>query len=261
MMWSRSILKENAKIALRGRYWRAFVVALVAALLAGFASIGSTFNNLGQQFMNYGFLYDSGYLQMVAEQFLSWSVPLTLIGLLLSIFVVNVLSIGRARYFVQNHFGDVRMETLFSGFGTNYKNSVAAMFVTSLYIFLWSLLFVIPGIYKSYQYFLVPYILSDNPNLPGDRVREISRAMTDGEKMNIFILQLSFIGWYFLGMLCLGVGTLFVEPYMEASMAELYIFLRDRAIQNGAVNPEELGLLLTEPAVENPFSKPPMDTI
>ena len=131
------------------------------------------------------------------------------------------------------------------------------MFVTELFIFLWSLLLLIPGIYKTYQYYMVPYILSDNPNIPGARARSISRAMTDGEKLNIFLLELSFIGWYLLGGLCLGIGVFFVNPYYEATKAELYIYLRDRAIQTGMVQPEELGLVFHTPGGENPFGPPP----
>ncbi len=115
----------------------------------------------------------------------------------------------------------------------------------------------LPGIYKSYQYFMVPYILSDNPHIPGYRARTISRMMTDGEKLNIFLLDLSFLGWYLLGTLCLGVGVFFVNPYYEATKAELYIYLRDRAIQTGQVSPEELGLVFHAPGGENPFGPPP----
>ena len=260
-MWSRQILKSNAKIALTGRYWRAFVVALLAGLLTGIANLGDTISNFLNQYDSYQSLfrsYDAAYPQIVFLDVLrTWVVPLTVFGLLLSIFVINNLRIGEARYFVQNHFGETHVETLFSGFRNGYGNSVVAMFVTDLFIFLWSLLLLIPGIYKTYQYYMVPYILSDNPNIPGARARSISRAMTDGEKLNIFLLELSFIGWYLLGGLCLGIGVFFVNPYYEATKAELYIYLRDRAIQTGMVQPEELGLVFHTPGGENPFGPPP----
>lgn len=260
-MWSRQILKSNAKIALTGRYWRAFAVALVAGLLTGLANLGDAISRIIDQYDAYQsflHLYDSYYSEVFFfEAMRFWVMPLTVLGLIFSILVVNVLRVGEARYFVQNHFGETRFGTLFSGFRNGYGSTVGTMFITSLYIFLWSLLLVFPGIYKSYQYYLVPYILSDNPNIPGDRARQISRAMTDNEKWNIFVLEMSFLGWFLLGGLCLGVGTLFVTPYYEATKAELYIFLRDRAIQTGQVQPEELGLVFDVPGGENPFGPPP----
>lgn len=258
-MWDRQILKSNAKIALTGRYWRAFAVALVAWLISGLCSFGNSLQTFVTQFDSYQslFSYDAYYTEVFfLDALRAWVLPLMGIGLLLSIFVGNILTIGSARYFVQNHFGETRMDTLFSGFRNGYGNSVAAMFVTDLYIALWSLLLLIPGIYKSYQYYLVPYILSDNPHMTGTRAREISRMMTDGEKLNIFVLQLSFFGWYLLGVLCLGLGGFFVNPYYEATRAELYIFLRDRAIQDGQVRPEELGLVFNVPGGANPFGPP-----
>ena len=95
-------------------------------------------------------------------------------------------------------------------------------------VFLWSLLFIIPGIIKSYEYCMIPYILAENPEIEMDRAFEISRKMTKGEKWKIFVLGLSFIGWYLLGLLCCCVGTIFVDPYSEATYAELYQVMRDR---------------------------------
>lgn len=209
-MWQRSILKANAKIALKGRYWTAFGVVLVAMIIGGAASI-------------------------------------PFIGIFVPIFVLIPITIGMMRYFLQNHFGETEFETLFSGFQHGYLNGVGAMFVTYLFIWLWSLLLIVPGIIKALQYCLVPFILADNPDMPGSRAREISRMLTDGEKGNIFVFFLSFIGWIFLGALCLGVGILFVYPYYYASFAELYLFLRDRAIANNMLNPAELNLVSPEP--------------
>lgn len=137
----------------------------------------------------------------------------------------------------------------------NYLNGVGTMFVTNLFVFLWSLLLIIPGIIKSFEYVMVPYLLADNPSLPGSRAREISRMLTNGEKWNIFVLELSFLGWCLLGLLCFAVGIFFVVPYFNATLAELYIYLRDRAIQTNMLNPAELGLV--QPVPENQPPVPP----
>ncbi len=240
-MWSRGILKSNAKIALRGRYWTAFGVCAVAMLIAGaYSMITYPINSLTMAAAN------SGDLSSVLA-FSGISSLASLGSILFFVFVALPLSIGMMRFFVQNHFGVSQFEILFSPFRRNYMNGVGAMFVTYLFIWLWTFLLIIPGIVKALQYSMVPFILSDNPDMPGSRAREISRLMTNGQKGAIFVLGLSFIGWFLLGTLCLGVGTLFVLPYFEATMAELYIFLRDRVIQTNQVNPAEFGLLVQQP--------------
>lgn len=232
MMWDRAILKSNAKNALRGRYWTAFLVTLIFALLTGWVSLIHLEDWRGSFHAAAAFFLESRGVG-----------PL---GLLYVIFIVHPLFIGVARYFVRNHFESSRMETMFSGFRWNYINGVGVMFLTRLLIALWTLLFVIPGLVKLLEYSMVPFLLSDNPSLPGDRAREISRRMTAGQKGAIFVFWLSFFGWFFLGALCAGVGVLFVLPYFDASQAELYLFLRQRALNSGIVLPEEL--CLTPPA-------------
>jgi uncharacterized membrane protein len=107
---------------------------------------------------------------------------------------------------------------------------------------LWFLLLIIPGIVKYYAYRMVPYILADNPEINYKRALELSTRMTKGEKFDIFVLDLSFIGWYLLGTLAFVVGILFVMPYQNATEAELYIILRQNAIQNGFCTYEELAI-------------------
>jgi uncharacterized membrane protein len=102
------------------------------------------------------------------------------------------------------------------------------------------LLLIIPGIVKSYAYSMVPYILADNPNIGYSRAVELSNQMTEGHKFDIFVLELSFIGWYLLGMLLIFVGMLFVRPYEDATKAELYIVLRQNALDNGNCTADEL---------------------
>ena len=108
-------------------------------------------------------------------------------------------------------------------------NVVKIMFWRELKIFLWSLLFVIPGIIKSYEYSMVPYILAENPHISSERAFELSKKMTRGEKWKIFVLDLSFLGWRILGVLCCCVGEIFLQPYVEATYAELYQVMREKA--------------------------------
>ena len=151
-----------------------------------------------------------------------------------------VLSAGFVLYCMAVRRGE-RAEylTLFDGFSF-VGRIILLNIVEYLFIFLWSLLFVIPGIYKAYQYRMVDYLMAENPYMTYQRALELSRQMTDGEKFNIFILELSFFGWLFLGALACGIGVFFVNPYIEATFAELYAALRAKAFATGMTDASEL---------------------
>ena len=125
-------------------------------------------------------------------------------------------------------------------FRTPYLNVVKVMLLTNLKIALGSLL-IIPGIYWSYCYMQVGYLMAENPYLTTCRAMELSKQMMDGEKWNTFVLQLSFIGWYLLCSITFGIGFIFLEPYVQATFAELYAALRAKALANGYTNEYELG--------------------
>ena len=91
-----------------------------------------------------------------------------------------------------------------------------------LIIFGWTLLLIIPGIIKTYQYAMVPYILAEYPDMDYRSALDQSRNMMDGHKFQFFVLQLSFIGWEILGILACCIGIIFVLPYENATYAEYY---------------------------------------
>jgi len=162
---------------------------------------------------------------------------------LIRVFLGYVLEVGGRKYFIRAAEDDVDMGYLGFAFeGNRYIEIIKAMLYRGVLIFLWTLLLIIPGIIKSYAYRMVPYILADNPNIGYNRAVELSNEMTMGHKCDIWILDLSFIGWYFLGALALGIGTLFVRPYEDSTNAELYLKLREIAINNGMCTYEELNL-------------------
>ena len=116
------------------------------------------------------------------------------------------------------------------------------MLLRSIQLFLWFLLLVIPGIVKSYEYRMVPYILAENPRIGAKEAIQLSRRMTDGSKFSMFVLDLSFLGWILLGLLACFVGVLFVQPYVDMTMAELYIDLRKNALEKGLCVPADFAL-------------------
>lgn len=151
------------------------------------------------------------------------------------------LEVGARRYFIQAAEDNADLNCLGFAFEKQkYINIIKAMLWRGFINFLWYLLLIIPGIVKAYAYRMVPYILADNPNIGYKRALELSKKMTDGEKFNILILDLSFIGWYILGVMALFIGVLFVLPYVNATNAELYLFLRQGAIDKGLCSSDEL---------------------
>lgn len=102
------------------------------------------------------------------------------------------------------------------------------MCLMDLKTLLWLFLFIVPGVVKAYEYSMIPYLLAENPNLSASEAFSLSKQMTTGQKMDLFVLDLSFIGWGFLGLICCGIGLLFVQPYPEATKAEVYLILKQQ---------------------------------
>ena len=109
-----------------------------------------------------------------------------------------------------------------------YGRVLGTSLLMALYIILWSLLFFIPGIVKSYAYAMTPYVMNDHPELDADDCIHESRMMMKGYKWKLFCLDLSFIGWAILCIFTLGIGLLWLQPYIEASHAKFYEELKTR---------------------------------
>lgn len=240
MYWSRKLLKSNARNVLRGSYWRVFAACLVCGLL-GAGSSGAVNINLPTQLLELDNIGYDPYWSLIFSVLWVIVIVVGLLGLAWGIFVGGPMRVAQCRYMMENRCGTPPFSSLFSVFSNKdaYLNVVKTMFLRNLFIFLWSLLCVIPGIYKEYQYYYIPYLLAENPYMSFDRAKELSIAMTDGEKMDIFVLGLSFIGWYLLGTIVL-IGGLFVNPYAQATYAELYAAARSKAMDTGITGPEEL---------------------
>lgn len=243
-MWSRKELKDRAKAFLKRNYWKAFLVSIVIAIAGGNRSWsgGGSSNSGGHSTFNSNHSFDLTLVLIAIFTF----IVIILIIMALRIFIGYSLEVGGRRYFVQSVQYKNNQKCFRFGFdGENYGGIIKTMLLTDFYIFLWTLLLIIPGIVKGYSYSMVPYILADNPNIGVKKAIALSNEMTMGHKLDMFILDLSFIGWYLLGAIALGIGVLFVLPYDNATKAELYLVLRDNALQSNLCSYEEL--LLTRP--------------
>ena len=111
---------------------------------------------------------------------------------------------------------------------SKYGRYLGVSLLYTLYVLLWSLLLIIPGIIKSYAYAMTPYIVNDRPDLDADDCIHESRMMMKGYKWKLFCMDLSFIGWAILCIFTLGIGLLWLQPWIEASHAKFYEELKAR---------------------------------
>lgn len=200
-MWNRADLKQYAKQDFQGNYWYCVLVAFLAMVCIGTNE------------------------------------------LILGILLMNPLLVGARRFFLANIYRDSKGELgdLGHPFKRDYGNVILTMFLKDLFLFLWTCLFVIPGIVKYYSYFMVEYLLADNPSLSRERAFEISKQTMVGEKWNVFVLDLSFILWY-IGSACTAglLGLFYTAPYVSATHSRLYDALKQKAISQGIMTQAEL---------------------
>lgn len=139
------------------------------------------------------------------------------------IFLINPFDVGGKRFMRKSIEDVAQVKEIAFAYDHSYKNVVKVMFFRDLHILLWALLFIIPGIVKMYQYLMVPYLLSEYPDMEYHEALARSRDMMEGNKWKAFVLGLSFILWDFLGAITLGVVKIFyVNPYRNLTFAALY---------------------------------------
>lgn len=257
-MWTRALLKENAKIAFKRNYWTCVIVSVLLAIL-GVGAEGSSGASFSYNFdgSDSNISMDFSGQQFILMSLVAVGVLIALvIALVFATFVTNIIMIGGKRYFIENREHKTSVGQVFYGFQSgNYLNCVKTMFFRGLYTFGWTLLFVIPGIIKSFSYQLVPYILAENPNLSKDRAIELSCEMMDGHKFESFILSWSFILWDILNVMTIGIlGIFYLNPYKHATYAEFYSAIKAEAFNRGITNEIELpGVSLRGPEVQPEF--------
>lgn len=145
-----------------------------------------------------------------------------------SLIVMGPMSYGLSKMFLKasRDHEQMRLEDLFSGFRDDFGGTLLIGLMSSLFVFLWSLLFLIPGIVMSYAYSQAYYIKADHPEYDWRQCLSESKAMMQGHKWELFVLDLSFIGWIIVGSFCFGVGVFWVDAWQNAARAEFYRNLR-----------------------------------
>ena len=160
------------------------------------------------------------------------------IGQIASLLLAGPVSFGVAAMFLKQTRTGEKMDIgdIFNGFRDDFSNTFLIGLMTFVFTFLWSLLFVIPGIVKSYSYSMAMYVKVDHPDYDWKQCIDESQRMMQGHKGELFVLDLSFLGWMIIGACCCGVGTLWVKAYMAAAHSQFYENLRRTEVMYSVEN-------------------------
>lgn len=239
-MWTRRELKEQGKVALHRNYWITVLATLIVLILTGgFLNSAGSGARTGADNMD---TIKSAFSIIPLMWIIGVIVGVVSASVLYSVFIGNLFEVGGCRFFEENSEHKARLGLILDGFKNGaYLRNVVTIFLRDLYILLWTLCLIIPGIVKSYEYKLIPFILAENPEISRQRAFEISKKIMNGQKLDAFVLDLSFIGWEILSGITLGiVGVLYVNPYESTTWAEFYKVNREMAIESGIATREEL---------------------
>lgn len=168
------------------------------------------------------------YWQVLAASIIVFAVLISLAPL--AIVVSGPLLVGQSYYLIDIaiHNNEGKNYNIFiEPFKKSLINSIVANVLMGIFIFLWSLLLVIPGIIKYYSYSMTHYVIADNPDIDFLDALKKSEELMHGNKWRLFKLYFSFIGWFILASIPLGLGLIFLYPYIQLATANFYVDLRD----------------------------------
>ena len=231
--WSIKEIKRQAKDRLKVNYLKSVLVGIVIAITTGglfdstySGSSMSTSSSSGLKDVisgvpkNIMFAIGIGTILLIIFAFITMVV--------IKIFLINPIEIGCDRFFHKNLEEKAELKEMLYSYDKGYKNGVKTLFLRNLYLTLWSCLFIIPGIIKQYEYRLIPYILSENPDMDSKEVFRRSKQMMNGYKWKAFLMDLSFLLWEIVGILTFGILNVFyVNPYKKLAEAGLYKKLKE----------------------------------
>ncbi len=215
----------RAREALQGKWVIAVLVTLVASLVGATGS-SSNISNFEQNSTSGGSVpIDDSFLPLIAT-IAGGAILVALVMLVISVVIGSVVRLGHVKFYLKLiDREEVTMEqgfaTLFSEF-SRYGQAVVLNLMTMLFIFLWTLCLVIPGIIATYSYAMAPYIMAEDLGCTGREAITRSKELMNGHKLELFVLDFTFIGWDILAALTLGLGYLALNPYKEAARASFY---------------------------------------
>ncbi len=220
--------RNNAREALAGKWWLAVVAGLIASVLGGGAGNGPQIKvDLSEKSgTNFNFIGHNFSLDSPVVSFFIGAATVAFIAVLVLVVAYFILASFAAVGYAQFNLDlidkkEPALGTLFIHC-KNWKTTSVSLLLRILYVSLWSLLFIIPGIVAFYSYSMTDYILAENPSLTASQAINKSKSMMSGNKWRLFCLHFSFIGWDILASLSFGIGYLWLTPYKQAAIAAFY---------------------------------------
>lgn len=226
--------RAEARVVLSGKWWIAVLVGFVASILGAVENGGlelkfTVDGGTADASVNFAgetiFSTTAGLNENLTALFVGGLAYVTIIVVIAGIayyILSSIVTVGYARFnlnLVDRVEGS--LNDLFAYF-KYWKTTAMTTLLKSIYILLWTCLLVIPGVIASYSYAMTKYILADHPELTAGEAIARSKAMMQGNRMRLFCLQFSFIGWDILASFTLGIGNLWLIPYKEAATAVFY---------------------------------------
>ncbi len=237
-MWEIADVKARGRAAFKANYWPCVGAGLLLMLLTMGTTVSSrtsvgtdaASDTAAQQASDgatsaFNALPDDQKAAVAGVIFGGLAI-IIIVSVLLKIFVFNPLQVGAYRFFRKNiEDTSTSFSTILEGFG-DYGRTFITLFLRDLFLMLWTLLLIIPGIIKSYSYMMVPFIVKDEPNLSPTQVIDRSKKMMQGNKGRAFLMDLTFLGWALLGLITFNLGNIFwTTPYYTSTRAALYLEL------------------------------------
>ena len=230
-----SDFRQIARDSLKGKWAIAVIAGLIAMLLGGISSSGPEVNfeysnngaNVNLEIANQTIYSTTQGITPELKGFLiGGAVYIIIIALVFAViyFVLgSIIKVGYSKFNLDlvDRTNEPEIGILF-GYFSNWKTTAMAELLQIVYVLLWSLLFIIPGIIASYSYAMTSYILAEHPEMLPSEAIERSKEMMSGNRWRLFCLQFSFIGWGILSSLTLGIGNLWLTPYRQAATAAFY---------------------------------------
>lgn len=224
MMYSYDF-RKIARDSLRGKWGLAVLAGLVATILGG-----------TQSGVTGGVELSEREMRMLSPEILTFISGFAIVSLIITILIGGVTEIGYTK-FNMNIVRDKNPQfTDILSYYNYIKKGVGLTVIRGFFVFLWSLLFVVPGIVAFYRYAMMPYLLAENPNMTVMEAMKQSKIMMKGNKFRLFCLHFTFIGWKILAAFTLGIGFLWVNPYEAAAEAAFFDSLSSDVL---TVEPQE----------------------
>ena len=250
----RKQLKQAGKALFQKNYWYSVLVAFLMAFTGTSSSprFSFSYNTSGSGEISFDELFGGGDFDAFLDEFIQEPIAIAFFIILISVIVVasvlgyfifNSFRCGGIRYFLKSRKNQpAEIKEVFENLRDKTNLNIAKVtFSRDIRILLWYFVFIIPGVIKAFEYWAIDYILAVRPDIDKAEARRLSKILMDGNKADLFVLELSFVGWGFLSLFTMGLLSIFyVNPYMQATFVEFFSDIRLQALATGKITPNDI---------------------